>query len=101
MRILSGHDQDGGARRIAKIPSHRRGGAPHWQDASRQIDHQMPPEIFALIEPQDHLDCCLFDISDSESLNEAEKLLQPLRTSLNLTKVLVGNKIDLEYWRRV
>jgi hypothetical protein len=44
---------------------------------------------------------CLFDISDADSFKVAEKLLQPLRPRQKITKVLVGNKIDLEYWRRV
>lgn len=59
------------------------------------------PPPFAQAEDLSRILLCLFDISDSDSLNEAEKLLQPLRTSRNLTKILVGNKIDLEYWRRV
>jgi hypothetical protein len=44
---------------------------------------------------------CLFDISDVDSFKEAEKLLAPFKLHSKLTRVLVGNKIDLEYWRKV
>jgi hypothetical protein len=39
---------------------------------------------------------CLFDISDVDSFKEAEKLLAPFKLHSKLTRVLVGNKIDLE-----
>ena len=44
---------------------------------------------------------CVFDISDVESFKAAERLLAPFKLRSKLTRVLVGNKIDLEYWRKV
>jgi hypothetical protein len=58
-----------------------------------------PP--FVIQEDIGQLVLCLFDISDVDSFKVAVKLLQHLQPRQKITKVLVGNKIDLEYWRRV